>query len=270
MRRFSRLSLAFAAFVLALFLADSALAYVVFLKDGSQITTREKYRIEGDQAYLTLPSGTRTVLPASEIDIEKTEEVNSQNTLGQATLVEGLGRTSNQLPPPTPKRDDLRTLLTLQDDRDVLAPPEREIEEADPRDPDTIQVPQTPAGYNDLLQMSRETYGDQEIVDLVKEILLNQGLDDVEVNRGTRSGRIYLRVMTTSEGAVFRALEATSESLLQLRERFPRRAISAIELLMLTSASQRAGQFLITPDDAQRLMSKTVARERFFLRHVQF
>ena len=60
----------------ALLPVPSASAYTIVFKDGSSLVTLDKYRIEGEQALVTLPSGTPTSFPASEIDVETTEELN--------------------------------------------------------------------------------------------------------------------------------------------------------------------------------------------------
>ena len=57
-------------------LTASAGAYTIVFKDGSSLITLEKYRIEGDLALATLPSGTPTSFPAAEIDVERTEQIN--------------------------------------------------------------------------------------------------------------------------------------------------------------------------------------------------
>src|SRR5262245_16021416 len=71
-----------------LLLSAPAFAYIVFLKDGTQVSTKEKYRVEGDRAVLVLRSGTETFIDLAEIDIAKTEEVNKID-FGTAKLIEG-------------------------------------------------------------------------------------------------------------------------------------------------------------------------------------
>ena len=52
------------AFLALLTLApDGGLGYVVYLKDGSTITAKGKYRIENGRAIITLPNGTQSFVP---------------------------------------------------------------------------------------------------------------------------------------------------------------------------------------------------------------
>jgi hypothetical protein len=52
-------------------------SYKIFLKDGSQISAKEKYIIKGDRAIITLPNGTQTFILLSNIDVPRTERENN-------------------------------------------------------------------------------------------------------------------------------------------------------------------------------------------------
>ena len=80
-----------------LLVAMPAWGYVVILKDGTQIITREKYRREGDRVYLILQNGTETFITASEIDFAKTDELNVEN-IGQVRVIEQGTRTGKEKP----------------------------------------------------------------------------------------------------------------------------------------------------------------------------
>ena len=76
----SRLALAAAiAFALA---AGPALAYTVYLKDGSKIVASEKYKVRGEKAIVKLTNGTETMLPLAEIDVARTEKSRRRTTKG--------------------------------------------------------------------------------------------------------------------------------------------------------------------------------------------
>ena len=75
-----------AAAVLLLF-AGQASAYTIFLKDGSRVQAREKYRVAGDKAIIVLPSGSMTELPLARIDVARTERGNATD-YGSATVVD--------------------------------------------------------------------------------------------------------------------------------------------------------------------------------------
>ncbi len=69
-------------------LAVPASAYIVILKNGSQITTAKKYEVQGDKVLLTLANGNTASYRASDIDFAKTDEVNRFGTLNNSTLLE--------------------------------------------------------------------------------------------------------------------------------------------------------------------------------------
>ena len=60
------------ALALAL-LAAPAAAYVIILKDGTQVITRDLYRVENGKARFVLQNGTESFLELQEIDIPKTD-----------------------------------------------------------------------------------------------------------------------------------------------------------------------------------------------------
>lgn len=69
-------------------LAFPAHAYVVILKDGTQIITRDQFRVEAGKARFTLQNGTESFLELSEIDVVKTVEANKVN-YGSAVVLDG-------------------------------------------------------------------------------------------------------------------------------------------------------------------------------------
>ena len=62
--------------LLVLGLAIPAHAYTIYLKDGSTLIAKEKYRVEEGKAIITLQNGTQTFIDASEIDVARTERTN--------------------------------------------------------------------------------------------------------------------------------------------------------------------------------------------------
>jgi len=52
-------------------------AYTIYLKDGSRLMADGPYRVEGEQAIITLQNGTRTSIAAAEIDEQRTVEANA-------------------------------------------------------------------------------------------------------------------------------------------------------------------------------------------------
>lgn len=243
--------------------AAPAWGYIVFLKDGSQIQTKEKYRIEGDKAILILPSGTQASYDASEIDVEKTERVNVVD-YGTARLLEGLeGREQENRPRPEDRKPTFGEYIS---GRDLALPEVRKRQVAQKREG---ELPFTQAGFVDLMALRREPYPNTEITGEVLGYLKGQGVDRVRIFQGTAASRPLLEIVAASEASVFKALRDSAHGLAQIRERFPKE-VAAFELVLMTDSQARAGQFLLTPELADLLVSGQVNPPTFFLRYVEF
>ncbi len=262
--RFSSPSrLAVPAFLALLTLAPlGALGSVIYLKDGSTITAKGKYRIENGRAIITLPNGTQTFVPANQIDVKRTEEANRDGYEGAVVLPgtsQELG-TAN-----TPAKDKtLADLIT----RKEAAPRELQVSR---RETNTAsgRLVKTRAGYYDLTTLARKPYPHADVTAAVQQFFRGQGIEALEIYEGTRADRPLLEITTNSEGSVFKALNTTSTALLHLRDRFPAQ-VAAVELLLTTPSRERAGQFVITPGMATDLVSKKIDVTYFFVKNVQF
>lgn len=248
--------------LLALGLASPASSYILFLEDGRQMQIKEKYERDGDRVIVVLPSGSQAFLDASEVDFEKTEQVNQEN-LGSAVLLEGVGEEEERQKPPPPDEESLGDIIASRQQGLSLPPPRR-------RDrPSQVKVPRTGAGFLDLMTMARRPYTDGEVTSELLRYLKGQGVEEVKMFQGSREDRPLLEVVANSEASVFKVLKDAANALVQLEDRFPER-ITGFELLMVTDAQIRAGQFVMTPELANELVSGSVDGPTFFLRYVQF
>ena len=140
------------AVALSLLVCAPAWGYIVFLKDGSQIQTKEKPRIEGDKVILVLPSGTEAFYDASEVDMAKTEEVNKVD-YGTAKLLEGLDEP--KLLPKDLQTEDLEpTFGDVITGRSLALPPlkRRQAKEKQPADALPCSIEQ----HRDVVEQDRE------------------------------------------------------------------------------------------------------------------
>jgi hypothetical protein len=261
-----------AALAAALLLAASPLlAYTIYLKDGSSITVREKYTVQGDTAYVVLPSGSQTTIPLSQIDVARTQSVNASD-FGSATVLRGPAPTPT--PPQGPREQTLGELSAQR--RNQSLPPPR------PQRPATAPVTasaaaaeapkgpaRTPAGNVDFLRTSRTQVSHIEIATTLGEMLRAHGVSNASLFEGTEPRRLLIEVTANSEGAVFQAIAGAAQSMLDLEAKQPR-AIEALELFLATDHRARAGQFLITPERAQELASKQLDLTAFYLKYVEF
>lgn len=250
-----------AALVALLGAASPLLAYTIYLKDGSTLIAREKYKVQGTRAVFTLESGTETFLQLAQIDQAKTEAANKSD-YGTAMVVEG-GKVQEmgaaQAPPPQQK-----TLTDFLAKRELRVPPEvRRAETAKPG-----SVGKTRAGYDDLFAYDRQDYPDLEVGTGLKALYRAQGLDEAQIFRGTVAGRALVEIPANSEASTFQAIEVSAKVLLEARKTNP--SIEALELVMLTDSRGRAGQFVMTPADAEALASKQVETTAYFVKNVQF
>ncbi len=251
---------AWALIAVLLLMASPAWGYIVFLKDGSQITTKDKYRVEGDRVLLTMPNGTEASYPVSEVDIEKTEKVNVID-YGTATLLEGLDK------PRQPKvvYEEDPSFGEYITGRNLALPTVRKRQAATPTD----ELPTTQAGFVDLMAFRRSPYPASEITGEVLGYLKGQGIDRVRIFQGTEADRPLIEVVAASEASVFKAIKDSASGLVQIHESFPE-LVKAFELLLMTESQQRAGQFVMTPELANQLVSGQLTAPQFFLRFVEF
>lgn len=243
-----------------LLVAVPAWGYVVVLKDGTQIITREKYRREGDRVYLVLQSGTETFIASTEIDFAKTEELNKDH-VGQAKVIETGAVTVVKEDPQQQKKPTLRDLVG----KGRLSVPESKKGAG----AGEAELPFTRAGFVDLWSFPTSALADPELDEELSRYLVGQGVTSFRVLQGTEKGHVLLRVTANSESAVFKGLRDAASALVQAQTRFPDR-IAAVELVMSTDSDKRAGQFVLTRELASQLLSGAIDPPTFFYRHVQF
>jgi hypothetical protein len=251
--------------VLALLLAAPLAAYTIYFKDGRTLQTKGKYRIVNGRALVTLLNGTEASFKPQDIDVQRTDQMN-QKDLGAAEIIDS-GPASRQ---PEAAQAQPQTRLS-----DLIA-----SRGVGPRDAPVTRREtasstsggrggKTRAGFPDLMAAPRNPYGDAAVAAELRQFFLGQKAEAVEIYQGSQAGRPLAAVTASSEGSVFRALAVGANALLHVRDRFPGK-VEGLELLMVTSARERAGQFVLTPEMAENLVSKRVSLVAFFLDNVQF
>ena len=241
--------------------------YIVVLKDGSQITTKEKYRIEGDKAILILPSGVQAFYDASDIDIDRTDRLNVTN-YGTARLIEGQRTTQLSTEVRLDDRTTLRDLVGSRSGLTLPPPTRRPTPGQDSLDTSEGSVPLTPAGFVDLTSLTKRPHPNAEVTTEVMGYLKGQGIEEVRIYQGSQSDHALLEIVTASEASVFKAIKDSANGLVQINQRFSE--VAAFELLLLTDTGVRAGQFVITPELANLLVTDAVDLPTFYLRYVEF
>ncbi|MEJ2086382.1 MAG: hypothetical protein P8Y44_11995, partial [Acidobacteriota bacterium] len=112
-------------------------------------------------------------------------------------------------------------------------------------------------------------YRDLEIAAETSRFMRTLGVDEVQIYQGTHSQRAFVEITANSESSVFRGLEAAADTLVHLQNQFATQ-VEALEVLLITSNRERAGQFLLTADNAAELAGNSSEATAFFVDHVQF
>lgn len=259
MRTFGRLVLA----LLLILVGAPALAYTIYLKDGSQLMAKQKYEVRGGRAIITLPSGTETAIALSEIDIERTEKANVQD-LGTAILIED-GKTKGMAETKPPKSDEAKLADLIRSGsagvRDTGAAAASGVASGAAPRPRGFSEDTAPA-------VSRVPLRDSALGAQLKDFIGGRGLP-VEVVQGASARRPLLVYETDSEGPVFRALLASAAALIEVRSRTPG-AVEGVDVLCQTSDGSPAGRFALDPQQAADLLAGRAEITRFFVDNVIF
>ncbi len=249
---------------LALTLVAPLNAYTIYLKDGSTLIAKEKFRIEDGKALIVLQNGTQTFIDATEIDFEKTERVNKGN-YGTAFFIDEEGKVIEAPVTPTEKRT-LTDVAGRTDSRSTSRDP---ATRPDTGTAEPIEHVKTQGGFIDLTMAPRTPYRDLDITVEISRFLRTLGLTEFKVFQGTEPQRIFLEMTTNSEATVFRSLEAAADTLVHLRNQFPDQ-VEELEVLFSTSNRDRAGQFLIDEELAAQLGDEGSETSAIFIANVQF
>lgn len=249
--------------LLGLFAAASANAYIVVLKDGTQILTTKKYELDGERVLLTLRNGTVTFYDASDVDFETTEELNADGGAGGATFIEEkVIKTEEPIP------DDPDVSISDVAGGQTLGVRLPEPKKRKPKVEGEAALPRTAAGYVDLLRIEREPYGDAEVASEVQSYLEGQG-NRLTIFEGVDEAQPLLEIRANTESEVFKGIRDSASALVQLSQRFADQ-VQGFDLLFLTEKDVRGGQFSMTAEQAQLIVSGRLEPQLYFLRYVEF
>ena len=243
---------------LLLFLGSlSASAYTIVFKDGSTVIAKEKYRVDGDRALVKLPSGTETFFRLEDIDLPNTEKMN-EIELGTAIVLEG-----GENRPFEALRGTTASLRDLLLERARSGPaPARE-----PTAP-TVSTRTTPSGNLDFSSLPKRPFEPEDSSQEILALLRQQGLPISTVLQGSQPGRILVEVFVDNRGEVFETLQECASAFVDTAARFPE--IEAMELIMNSSTRSRAGQFVVSPQDALDLVEGRIDPPAYFFANVLF
>lgn len=224
-------------------------AYVVVLRNGSRVVTRERYKIKGSNAIVTLKNGTLTSIPLSQIDLGATDRLNVQN-LGDATPLDWVDMaTPTPVPTPTPSVAGLGHIIP------GLARPENDAARPTP----------TPG-----ISLRDVEFTDKQVERAFEEGLERYHLYLYRTSVGTQLGYLFIELRVNGQSEVVKALQAVTSTYHVLVTSAPDRAPVRVELQMLNESGKEAGLFRLSPEDAAELATAKITAEEFFIRKVIF
>jgi hypothetical protein len=240
------------ALVTQLGAATAGWALTIYFKDGSDELTAARYRVEGSKLIATLQSGQEVALPLADVDLERTEAMNKV-AKGSAMVLDRI-----EGGPDAPPE---RTLADLMSQRPRSQASNEASEET------SKAVRRTPAGNVDFFKLPHRPLAGERATEILT-LLRETGLRDVEVFQGTAGDRVLVDVTTAARSDVFSALERCAAALGAVQERYS--DVAAFEVAMSTATRSRAGQFVLTAADAERLRNGEVTPAEHFMAKVLF
>ena len=243
-------------------LTASASAYTIYLKDGSRIIAKNKYVIRDGQALIVLQNGTTVSYDAAEIDVPRTDEENKSD-YGSAVILDQ-GKV-------VPRKQPVEQKTTLTDFINKRRTGLRSIPESrrPVETPDQTDAARTPGGYLDLKAFPRAAYADVDLAGELQRQFRSKQIETINVYAGPAEKAPLVEVETNTEASIFRALAVACNALVEIRKSRPN-ALQEINLLLVNSRNENAGQFQISPPMAEALLARKIDISGFFVAYVQF
>ena len=240
-----RAGIAIAALVL---LASSALAYVVKLKDGTLVFARAPYTVKGTNAIITLENGNVTQIALDKVDVPGTVKYNKEN-FGNVVAIDAPEEKPKQLPTAPPRSNNpLGDLIKQRGTRMGLPTPGP-----------AASAPASPGAKPG-----------ETAVDPVYQSAFTQVFQGAEISQfrvASAQGKTRVLVTADSEQAVFSTLSASARA---MRDAFGRGRSEPVEIVLTTSAGERAGTFEMTPAQAKLLVDRNLTVQEYFVKNVNF
>jgi hypothetical protein len=257
-----RCLVALVAVVAAMAVAVPASAYTIYLKDGSRLIAKDKYVIRDGKALIVLQSGATVSYDASEIDVPRTDAENTSDYGSAVILDQGKAAPRKQ---PVEQKTTLTDLINKRRTGLRSIPESRRPVEI----PDQSDAERTPGGYLDLKTFPRAAYADVDLAGELQQQFRSKQIETVNVYAGPAEKTPLVEVETNTEASVFRAVAVACNALVEIRKSRPD-ALQEINLLLVNSRNENAGQFQISPAMAEALLTRKIDISGFFVAYVQF
>jgi hypothetical protein len=257
MRKLPRLVLALASALLlpAVLLAAN---YVIYTKDGQRIPAREKPVVQGNRLIFRTPLGAEQSMAIADYDEARTLKAN-QEGMGGAYV---LGEPGNLkvIPDNTAKKPSLSEYI--RQNRKIMKSLAGE---------GSGEKGTGGAGTHSPLVPKTDDAGSGMGVDLQMMNAFVQAFEGAGL-RGVRltsiAQGVRLQVITETEQQVFGAIAAAARGLKESRALG--KPLDKVDMYLATSAGESAGRFLISPEDAEALVTGRTTPSKFFVQNVMF
>lgn len=234
------------AAALALTLASPASAYVIYLKDGSQVTAREKPTVQGKYLVFYTPLGAMQRVPVAEYDEKKSNEMNSQGT-GDAYV---LGSTPEEKAPDGAKPPSLSNYIQ-QHKKSGIGEERQPVEVAK-----ETKGPRAVEGSSSALQ--------PELENGFIHTLESYGVKAPRITAAPVGVRV--QGITDTEEQVLAALKGIAKAVSDTRT--TSHAVTKADIYLSTATGENAGHFEMTAEDADVLVSGRKTPIAWFMANV--
>ena len=244
------------AVALFLLVASASQAVIIYFKDGSKEVVADSYKIDGKRMIAVLQSGQEIAIRLDAVDLEKTEAM-AKVAKGSAVVIEKTNPEESAR-----ALENARTVADLMREKSTL-PTAIPLAERTSR---TLRY--TPAGNVDFLGSPRRELTPPARAELIESLLQRHGLGEAAAFQGTQANRVLIDIVTGTRGEVFAALESCARMLVDLKAQWPE--VRGLELAMATGTRSRAGQFVLTPEQAEALKGGGTTVADYFVSNVLF
>lgn len=238
-------------FLILICFSLSLFSYVVYLKDGSTYTAKERYRVENGKAIITLMNGTIISIDLNLIDIKKTEEYNKSG-IDSAIVLDDVKQA-----PSTPRETTKPSL------GDIAKPkPVQEVKKI------TIGGSKASAKQK-VIEEGEKPYDDELVRKTIGKVLDNVYLFEHQILMGSTPDSVKIIVTTDNEKDVFSSLTAIAKAVSELYDN-GKRSINTVEIYLKTISGAPAGRFRTDIPTIKNLAEGNISPQQFFVKYVLF
>lgn len=238
-------------FLFLMFFSFSIFSYIIYLKDGSTYTAKEKYRVENGKAIITLTNGTIISIDLNLIDIKKTEDRNKSG-IDSAIILDDVRQT-----PSIPKGSQKPSL------GDISKPKSNSETKKI-----TIGPGKSPTKQK-ILEEGEKPYDDEVVRKAIGGVLDNVYLFEHEILKGATPDTVKIIVTTDNEKDVFNSLTAIAKAITELYDN-GKKSLSNVEIYLKTISGAPAGRFITDISAIRNLAEENISPQQFFVKYVLF